>query len=314
MTDWLGRLLDVFRLQRKATDETAVELYDGKRITMERLSPREALEREKTAKLRESTAASNERAAEHMLGTVEKASRMAKVAKETERDLARLATEVDEALADREITRQTRPDRDEARRLEEKTRVHEARARERIAQAQEQAADHDANRIVDEARRRYEQSLPPDEKKVAAAQSQEEQAAADREWARHIVLDVAGWTYPINDEHGYRAYAATQYFGPRLDEGRTHEEALVIAVEQLCARLRQHGPISDPKTRGEVERRAAAMWRKWTDRAKARRDQEHKGNIAQTLADAARVQHEAAELLHQAVNGREPDEDFDATE
>jgi hypothetical protein len=313
MTDWWGRFLDAIGLQRKTTDETAVNLYRGKQLMMERLSPREAAERAKTAALREETARSNERAAGHMLGTVQKAAEIEIVTKRTQLTLEQLDTEIDEAIADGKIAEETRPERDEVKRAKARTEVNDARAAERMSEARAFVTDLDARRIVEEAQRKYDASQPPDPNVVAAQRSREEQEAADREWALHIVLEVSAWTYPINDEEGYRAYAATQYFGPRLDEGRTHEEALAIAAKQLLTRKQILGPIRDTDIRRELERRALAMWKNWKKRRDANEAEDKKKGYADILADAARVQHEAAELLHQTINGRDPNEDFDPT-
>ena len=121
--------------------------------------------------------------------------------------------------------------------------------------------------------------------------------------------------YPATDTEGYYAYAACSYYAPRLDEGKSHEEALDVALEQLLRRKKLRGPFPEE----EVEKlayRALGVWKKWKTlklEEKIAEEKQKTADTTQTALEAAREQRVAAEILHRTVNGREGDEDFDTT-
>ncbi|MEO8382581.1 MAG: hypothetical protein ABI779_23170 [Acidobacteriota bacterium] len=316
MADMWGAFLRLVGLQKAAKEHLAVTVYrkgGGREVVRvpplaSRSDAREALA---IAEIQEKIAVHHEGAAVALAGATQAAGDAVKIADETTLELTVIAGRIDEAVADNDLASRLRPDRDEVARLQLEKERAETAAAATIAQAEEKVAEMKAKKIIEEATQKYAPASPPNPELVAADLSRAEQEEAVREWAILIVGDVAAWTYPVEGDDGYLAYAAIQYFGPRL-EGKSHDEATESAVDQLI-RHKQSQARFTPKQAEDMAVRANAMWRKFKRELDEAKVQAQKGKVAETILDAARQHHQTAARLHDLINGGESNEEFDAT-
>jgi hypothetical protein len=278
-------------------------------------SVEEAAEDLEIAQKRERIAELNEKAMGHMLRATVAAGELVITSSRTTAGLVEAEDELAEAVSVAELNKELRPTRRHTERAIAEKAMHEAVAASTIAKGHADAAPHAAAAIVVEAQKKYADVAPADPKDAAKKQSRAEKEAATKEWAMNVVTDVANWAYPATDAEGYYAYAACSYYGPRLDEGKSHEEALDVALEQLLRRKKLRGPFPAE----EVEKlayRALGVWKKWKTLKLEERVDGEKQKTADTTRmalETAREQRVAAEIVYRTVNGREGDEDFDTT-
>jgi hypothetical protein len=261
---------------------------------------------------REEIAERSRRTVEHILGATVAASEIRRTRAKTAIELEEMDGKLNEAVALNELNEELRVDRHNMIRQQVRKQMREATAEATIADAHAQVAEFEAAKIIDDAKKKFAIPEAPDAKVVAEERSRAEQEAEDKEWALNVVLDVAAWTYPVTDEEGYLAYAACQYFAPRLDHGRSHDEAVELAVEQLLRRKQLRGRLPQQEA-NDMARRAKAMWTKWKAQITTEKAEAQRRKAGETVYDAAKIHLQAAELLHEAINGDETNEDFDAT-
>ena len=276
-------------------------------------SVEDATEDLEIAQKRERIADLNEKAMGHILRATVAAGELVMTSVRTTAGLVGAEDELAEAVSVAELNKELRPTRRHTERAIAEKSMHEAVAANTIAKGHADAAAHAAAAIVVEAQKKYADVAPADPRAVEQALSRAEQAAETKEWALNIVLDVAKWVYPVVDSGGYYAYAACTYYAERLDEGREHAAAVELAVEQLVRRKELRGPF--PKEEADkLAYRASGMWTNWKTlktEEKVAAEKQKTADTIQTALDAARLQHEAATLLHRTISGREDDEDFD---
>ncbi|HEY0157821.1 MAG TPA: hypothetical protein VGF28_11095 [Thermoanaerobaculia bacterium] len=264
------------------------------------------------ARKREQIADLNKKAMQHIQGATEAAGGVVITAEKTTLDLTKVQGEIRAAEAENELNEDLQEIRNQTARARALKEMHDATAAATKSAADSQEAGLEARKRMHDASERFAIPPEPDPQVVAQERSAAEQEELENERVRSMVLDVSSWTYPVTDEEGYYAYAACQYFGPRLDEGKSHEEAVAIAVRQLLLRRKLHGPF--PKAEAEeLARRASGMWTNWRKRMRKAQTEEAQRKTADTIFDAARMQREAAERLHDIINGGETNEEFDAT-
>jgi hypothetical protein len=315
MGDLFGGLLRLVGFRRSPKPEMEV-LVRGKAPAVARIptygSVADADEGLEIARKREQIAELNKKAMQHVQGATEAAGAVVITADRTELELVKIQGELRAANAANELEEELQPTRDQTVRSRALKEMHDADAAEAKSEADKKAAELEAKKRVYDASERFAIPPTPDPKVVAQEQSVAEQEALEKERVLSMVLDVSSWTYPVTDDEGYYAYAACQYFGPRLDEGKSHEEAVAIAVTQLARRRKLHGPFPQSQAE-ELARRANGMWLNWKKRKRAAEEEETKRKTAETIFDAARAQRDAAERLHDIINGGETNEEFDAT-
>ena len=315
MSDLLGGLFRLVGFRKSPKPEMEVILR-GQAPAIARIptfgSVEDADEGLMIARKREQIAELNKKAMQHVQGATEAAGAAVITADRTELELTKARGEINAANAANELNEELQPIRDETARALARKELHDAETAATKSEAGRKEATFEAIKRVHDASERFAIPPEPDPSVVAEEQSLAEQEALERERVLSMVLDVSSWTYPVMDEEGYYAYAACQYFGPRLDEGKSHEEALAIAVTQLTRRRKLHGPF--PKSQAEeLARRATGMWTNWKKRMRTERAEEAQRKTADTIFDAARMQREAFERLDNIINGGEPNEEFDAT-
>jgi hypothetical protein len=264
------------------------------------------------ARKREQIAELNKKAMQHIHDATEAAGAVVITADKTELELEKIKGELRAVKAANELEEDLQPTRDQTVRARALKEMHDAEAAAVNSAADNKTAELEARKRVHDASVRFAIPPEPDARVVAQEQSLAEKEALEKERVLSMVLDVSSWTYPVTDEEGYYAYAACQYFGPRLDEGKSHEEAVAIAVTQLARRRKLHGPFPQSQAE-ELERRANGMWLNWKKRMRAAHEEETKRKTVETIFDAARAQRDAAELLHDVIHGDETNEEFDAT-
>jgi hypothetical protein len=267
------------------------------------------------ARKRNEIAELNEKAVIHMRGAAQAAGDLVKIADQTSIELVKLGGDLADAVATNELNAELRETRKHTTRAMTEKAMHDAVAERNIAEAKAKGSEFEATAIVEGARKKFAVEPPPDPKVAAEEKSRAEQEAETKEWATNVVLDVASWVYPEEDEDGYYAYAACNYYGPRLDEGKSHAEAFDIAREQLVRRKELRGPFPE-KEKKAIEFRAMGMWTSWKKgklEEKVAAEQRLTAEKTKDALEAARLQREAAEIVHRTVNGREDDEDFDTT-
>lgn len=315
MGDFVGTLLRLVGFRRVPPDTEIVVSGESDKPAIRVPSFASAADAEEArdiTKKREEIAERSKKTVEHMLGATVAAAEIQKVRRRTTIELTKLDVELEDAVALKELNKELRPEREQVLRQQVSVQVSEANAAAAKAAAKAKVADLEAKRIIHDALETFAVPPPQDPAVVAEEKSRAEQEVEEKEWALNVVLDIASWTYPAMDDEGYSAYAACHYFAARLDEGKSHDEAVEIALEQLLRRKQLRGafPTKDAE---QMAGRAKAMWTKWKAHMTTERTEAQKRKTADTVFDAARMQREAAERLHDVINGGETNEDFDAT-